>query len=73
MLRGYANQSILQSKARDETKAVFEPLNQRIEEAVNRLEEQIAASESESGPAEEIKKAKETLELGKKVEKPPVA
>ncbi|KAI1761863.1 tubulin binding cofactor A [Hypoxylon sp. FL1150] len=62
-----------EQKARDETKAVFEPLSQRIEEAVNRLEEQIAAAESESGPADEIKKAKEALELGKKVEEPPIA
>ncbi|KAI4867548.1 tubulin binding cofactor A [Hypoxylon rubiginosum] len=62
-----------EQKVRDETRAVFEPLNQRIEQAVQRLEEQIAAAESESGPAEEIKKAKEALELGKAVEEPPVA
>ncbi|KAI0173412.1 tubulin binding cofactor A [Hypoxylon sp. FL1284] len=61
-----------EQRARDETRAVFEPLNKRIEEAVQRLEEQIAAAESEEGPAEEISKAKEVLELGKAVEEPPV-
>ncbi|KAI8957884.1 tubulin binding cofactor A [Daldinia sp. FL1419] len=62
-----------EQKAVDETRAVFAPLNKRIEEAVQRLEEQIAAAESENAPAEEISKAKEALELGKSVEEPPVA
>ncbi|KAI0385943.1 tubulin binding cofactor A [Hypomontagnella monticulosa] len=62
-----------EQKARDETKAVFAPLNERITEAVQRLEEQIATAESEEASAEEIKKAKEALELGKGVEEPPVA
>ncbi|KAI1088849.1 tubulin binding cofactor A [Rostrohypoxylon terebratum] len=69
----YANQFSPQQKARDETKAVFAPLNERIAEAVQRLEEQIAAAESEEGSPEEIKKAKEALELGKGVEEPPAA
>ncbi|KAI0889688.1 tubulin binding cofactor A [Annulohypoxylon maeteangense] len=62
-----------EQKARDETKAVFAPLNERIVEAVQRLEEQIAAAESEEGSPEEIKKANEALELGKSVEEPPAA
>ncbi|KAI0896875.1 tubulin binding cofactor A [Annulohypoxylon nitens] len=62
-----------EQKARDETKAVFAPLNERIVEAVQRLEEQIATAESEEGSPEEIKKAKEALELGKSVEEPPAA
>ncbi|KAI1466906.1 tubulin binding cofactor A [Daldinia caldariorum] len=62
-----------EQKAVDETRAVFEPLNQRIEEAVQRLEEQIATAEGEDAPAEEIAKAKEALELAKSVEEPPVA
>ncbi|OTA93642.1 hypothetical protein M434DRAFT_395460 [Hypoxylon sp. CO27-5] len=62
-----------EQKAVDETKAVFAPLNERIAEAVQRLEEQIATAESENGSAEEIQKAKEALELGKAVEEPPTA
>ncbi|KAI1451611.1 tubulin binding cofactor A [Annulohypoxylon moriforme] len=62
-----------EQKARDETKAVFAPLNERIAEAVQRLEEQIATAESEEGSPEEIKKAKEALELGKSVEVLPAA
>lgn len=57
----------------DETKAVFAPLNERINEAIQRLEEQIATAESEGADAGEIKRAKEALELGKGVEEPPVA
>ncbi|KAI1105495.1 tubulin binding cofactor A [Jackrogersella minutella] len=62
-----------QQKAMDETRAVFAPLHKRIVEAVQRLEEQIATAESESGSAEEIKKANEALELGKAVEEPSAA
>ncbi|OTB05936.1 hypothetical protein M426DRAFT_319321 [Hypoxylon sp. CI-4A] len=62
-----------EQKAADETRAVFVPLNERITEAVQRLEEQIATAESEDAPAEELSKAKEALELGKAVEEPPVA
>lgn len=57
----------------EETKAVFVPLNERIAEAIQRLEEQIATAESENGSAEELKKAKEALGLGQAVEEPPVA
>ncbi|KAH6650810.1 tubulin binding cofactor A [Chaetomium tenue] len=53
--------------ALDETKAVFEPLRQRISDAVDKLEEQIAIAESDgTGPEEELKKAKEALETGQK-------
>ncbi|KAI2473660.1 tubulin binding cofactor A [Annulohypoxylon bovei var. microspora] len=62
-----------EQQARDETKAVFGPLNERIAEALQRLEEQIATAESEEKSPEEIKKAKEALELGKSVEEPPAA
>ncbi|KAI1383496.1 tubulin binding cofactor A [Hypoxylon trugodes] len=61
-----------EQKAMDETRAIFVPLGERIAQAVQRLEEQIATAESESGPADEIQKAKEALELGKAVEEPPV-
>ncbi|KAI1399640.1 tubulin binding cofactor A [Hypoxylon fuscum] len=62
-----------EQKAVEETKAVFVPLNERIAEAIQRLEEQIATAESENGSAEELKKAKEALGLGQAVEEPPVA
>ncbi|KAK4151469.1 tubulin binding cofactor A [Chaetomidium leptoderma] len=54
--------------ALQETKAVFEPLRKRITDAVDKLEEQIAISESDgTGPEEELKKAREALEAGQKV------
>ncbi|KAL2260660.1 hypothetical protein VTK26DRAFT_5263 [Humicola hyalothermophila] len=54
--------------ALEETKAVFGPLRQRIADAVAKLEEQIAISESDgTGSEEELKKAKEALESGQKV------
>ncbi|KAI5862224.1 tubulin binding cofactor A [Durotheca rogersii] len=59
-----------EQKALEETKAVFAPLRKRIVEAVQRLEEQIAAAESEGAPPDEIKAAKDSLELGKGVEAP---
>ncbi|KAI2619335.1 tubulin binding cofactor A [Hypoxylon sp. NC1633] len=62
-----------EQKVADETRAVFAPLNERIAEAVQRLEEQIAAAESEDGPADEITKAKDALELAKAVEESPAA
>ncbi|KAH8676069.1 tubulin binding cofactor A [Xylariales sp. PMI_506] len=50
-----------EQKAMQETEAVFGPLKQRIDEAVQRLQEQIAIAESEGEAAgsEELKKAKE--------------
>lgn len=50
----------------DETKAVFQPLRKRIADAVAKLEEQIAISESaaDEGSAEQLAKAKETLTQG---------
>ncbi|KAL1839155.1 hypothetical protein VTJ49DRAFT_1811 [Mycothermus thermophilus] len=57
-----------EKKALDETKAVFEPLRRKIADAVDKLEEQIAIVESEgNGSEEELKKAKEAVETGKKI------
>lgn len=58
----------LQKQAMEQTISVFEPLKNRIKEAVAKLEEQIAFSESEEGtPAEELTKAKEALKQGQDV------
>lgn len=47
---------------------MFGPLKQRIADAVDKLEEQIAISESDgTGSEEELKKAKEALASGQKV------
>lgn len=55
---------MIQSRAVDETVAVFGPLKERTEDAVARLEEMIATSESSGvAPAEELEKAKEALKL----------
>ncbi|KAH9902122.1 tubulin binding cofactor A [Xylariomycetidae sp. FL2044] len=64
-----------EQKAMDETKAVFLPLGERIEQAVQRLEEQIATAESENegkgGTADdELEKAREVLKLGQAVRLP---
>ncbi|KAI0877551.1 tubulin binding cofactor A [Hypoxylon argillaceum] len=59
-----------EQRAIEETRAVFAPLHERIAEAVQRLEEQIATAESESAAADEITKAKEALNLGRGVEAP---
>lgn len=52
----------------NETKAVFGPLRQRITDAVAKLEEQIALSESGAddgdGSAEQLAKAREVLTHG---------
>lgn len=49
----------------EQTKSVFEPLRTRIKDAVAKLEEQIAFSESEEGTSsEELIKAKEALKQG---------
>ncbi|KAK5663464.1 hypothetical protein OQA88_3893 [Cercophora sp. LCS_1] len=54
--------------ALEETKKVFEPLKERIVRAVQKLEEQIAISESEgNAPEDELTKAKEALKSGQKV------
>lgn len=46
-----------------ETKAMFEPVQKKIDEAVQKLEEQIALAESAgSASEEELKKAKHVLE-----------
>ncbi|KAK3695017.1 tubulin binding cofactor A [Podospora appendiculata] len=51
-----------------ETKNIFEPLHQRIADAVQKLEEQIAISESEGSASEEdLKKARDALAAGQKV------
>lgn len=47
---------------------MFEPLRKRIADAVEKLEEQIAISESDgTGSEEELAKAKEALKAGQKV------
>ncbi|KAK3942730.1 tubulin binding cofactor A [Diplogelasinospora grovesii] len=57
-----------EQKALAETKNVFSPLHQRIADAVQKLEEQLAISESDgTASEEEIKKAKEALEAGQKI------
>lgn len=45
----------------EQTKAVFEPLKQRISEAVTKLQEQIATGEEEGAPASELEQAKIVL------------
>ncbi|KAK0734074.1 tubulin binding cofactor A [Lasiosphaeria miniovina] len=54
--------------ALEETKAVFGPLGVRITDAVQKLEEQIAISESDGTASEEqLNKAKEALVSGQRV------
>jgi tubulin-specific chaperone A len=54
----------------EETKAVFAPLRKRISDAVQKLEEQIAISESGEAAAEgELEKAKEALAKGQELVK----
>ncbi|KAK4116455.1 tubulin binding cofactor A [Canariomyces notabilis] len=54
--------------ALEETKAVFGPLQQRIADAVQKLEEQLAISESDgTASEEELKKAREAIESGQKL------
>ncbi len=48
-----------------ETQAVFGPLRQRIGEAVSKLEEQIALSESEGATDAALAKAREVLASGR--------
>lgn len=49
----------------EETKVVFGPLRNRITDAVAKLEEQIAITESEGGASEtELQKAEEILKQG---------
>lgn len=50
-----------------ETEKVFEPMRLRIASAVEKLEEQIALSESEAAEGEELEKAKEALKAGQRV------
>ncbi|KAI0125682.1 tubulin binding cofactor A [Xylariales sp. AK1849] len=51
-----------EQKVLEETRAVFGPLKQRITEATQRLEEQIASAEGDGDAnAEELAKAKEVL------------
>ncbi|ORY57500.1 tubulin binding cofactor A [Pseudomassariella vexata] len=57
-----------EQQAVEETKAIFEPLNKRISEAVARLEEQIATAEGGNADADELTKAKESLAKAPKAE-----
>ena len=47
----------------EQTKAVFGPLRERIEDAVTKLEDQIALGEESGAPGPEVEQAK--LVLGK--------
>jgi len=51
--------------AAEETRAVFGPLRKRIEDAVMKLEEQIAAGDDSGASAEELSAAKEVLAQSK--------
>ena len=55
-----------QRTALEETKAVFPPLRQRIEDAVNKLEDQLETAKENSGPEAEIEKATEVIANAKK-------
>lgn len=48
----------------EETKTVLEPLRKRIAEALSKLEEQVAISDSESVDAAELTKARDVLKGG---------
>ncbi|KAF4955291.1 hypothetical protein FGADI_4663 [Fusarium gaditjirri] len=50
-----------QQTALEQTKAVFEPLRQKIAAAVEKLEEQLAVSEELSAPEDQVVQAKEAL------------
>ena len=53
-----------QRTAIEQTKAVFAHLRQRIEDAVTRLEEQIAIGEENGAPEGELEAARGTLQEG---------
>ena len=58
--------TIGQRTAIEETKAVFPPLRQRIEDALAKLEDRLEA-DGGSASEEEVSKAKNTIEEAKKV------
>lgn len=49
----------------EQTEAIFGPLKTRIDDAVAKLEEQIALGEGSDAPAKEIEQAKAVLEQAK--------
>jgi len=51
----------------EETKAVFPPLRQRINDAVARLEDKLEAAQENGGSEEEVSKAQEVLKAAKEV------
>lgn len=51
-----------------QTKAVFEPLKQRISDAVAKLEEQIALREDDSAAEKELEQARSVLVQAKAAE-----
>lgn len=61
---GLANH-VLQRTAAEQTKAVFEPLRQRLTDAATKLEEQIPLSADFGATEEQLDKAKEILEQAK--------
>ncbi|CAM1506930.1 Fc.00g065710.m01.CDS01 [Cosmosporella sp. VM-42] len=54
-----------QQTAVEQTKAVFDPLRQRIADAIAKLEDQIAVREESGAPAPEMEQAKEILAQAK--------
>jgi hypothetical protein len=56
-----------QRTAIEETKAVFPPLRQRITDALQKLEDQLEATESNGASADEVTKAKEVIAQAKKI------
>ncbi|KAF5003792.1 hypothetical protein FDECE_9687 [Fusarium decemcellulare] len=54
-----------QQTALEQTKAVFEPLRERIAAAAEKLEEQITAAEEDGGQDLQIQQAKEALAQSK--------
>lgn len=58
----------LQKTALEQTKRMFGPLRKQIEKAVAKLEEQLAIAESDgTASEEELKKARDAIESGRKV------
>ncbi|KAF8848442.1 tubulin-specific chaperone-like protein Rbl2 [Acephala macrosclerotiorum] len=51
----------------EETKAVFPPLTERLEEALHKLEDKLDAEKSNSASAEEVSKAEGVMTEAKKV------
>lgn len=57
----------MQKLAVEQTQAVFEPLKNRIAQAVEKLEEQVAAGKESGAPANELEQAQAVLDQAKVV------